>query len=735
VRFGLIALVFAICLAASAAPPARAGDESDSPPSRVTLHLKWRHQFQFAGYYAAIAKGYFADEGIEVVLREGLPGDDTAALVSSGQADFAIGSSSVLLGYAHGLPVVAVAAIFQHSPLVLLVRRGSGLDHPQALGGHRVMLGGVGDKGDPEILAMLAGEGVTKHPIERLRHSGDTADLLSGRVDAMSAYLTNEVITLRPAGIDVIRPRQYGVDFYGDVLVTSRALATNRPELARGMLRATRRGWDYAMAHPEEIADLILARYAPEQNRDFLLDQAAVMRELILPDLVEIGHMSRGRWRHIGETFAAAGMIDPDTTLDGFLFSDIEEAMRARANRWIEGAILVGLGGLAMALLLCAFVARLRALVRRRTHELAASEERFRTIFDSVNDAILLVGPDDGAVLDVNQRTCELFGYPREEMARLTITDLGLTGTGHPRRFDPAWWRAKAGCGRMHLLEWRARGKDGHAFWVEASLRQASVGGAPLFLVVARDISARREVEERLRQTIEDLVASNSDLERFAYISSHDLQTPLRNVVSYAQLLARRYRGRLDADADEFIGFIVDNTRHMSELINDLLDYTRVGRPALPLVPVEVKRALGQALAALRPDLEAADANFQIGEMPRVMADESQMISLFQNLIGNALKYRHPNRRPEIVIEAAPHLGTMWCIAVRDNGIGIEKQYFAKIFEIFQRLHPDHKSTGTGIGLALCQRIVHRFGGEIWVESVPEVGSTFFFTVEAAPVA
>ena len=317
-------------------------------------------------------------------------------------------------------------------------------------------------------------------------------------------------------------------------------------------------------------------------------------------------------------------------------------------------------------------------------------------------------------------------------MVTLTLGDLGLTGSGEPQRFDPTWWRIKAGGDRPHLLEWRARAKNGSAFWVEASLRQAMIGGAPLFLVVARDISARREVEEQLRQTIEDLVASNSDLERFAYISSHDLQTPLRNVVSYAQLLARRYRGRLDADADEFIGFIVDNTRHMSELINDLLDYTRVGRPALPLVPVEARRPLAQALAALRPEIEAIGATIQVDTLPRVMGDEAQMVSLFQNLIGNALKYRHLDRPLEIAITAEPHDGTKWCFAVRDNGIGIEKQYFSKIFEIFQRLHPDHKSTGTGIGLALCQRIIHRFGGEIWVESVPETGSTFFFTVEAA---
>jgi len=729
---GRIAATLAVAVLAMIAPPSLAETPSN-PPHRISLQLKWQHQFQFAGYYAAIEKGYYAAEGLQVELSVGAVGTNAAQDVVSGKTNFAVGSPSVLIERNRGLPVVAVAAVFQHSPLALMVRRDSGFQSPQSLGGRRVMLGGRDGTDDSEILAMFAAEGVTKQPVLLLPHSGNFADLFDGRVDAMSTYVTDTGVRHHPVATELFLPRHYGIDFYGDILVTSLALATNRPETVRAFARASLRGWEYALKHPEEIAELIHARYAPDKSRAILLAEAAAMRELVLPDLVEIGHMNRGRWTHIGETYAMLGLMGPDWTLDDFLFSEIETTQTARASHWIKIGGIVGLGGLLVALLLAGFVARLRILVRRRTRELAASEEQFRAIFDNINDAIFLLAPEDGTILSVNQRMCELFGYPREELLRLAIGDLGLDG-GKDGRTDLVHWLSKAAhSDRPHLFEWRVRAKTGREFWVEVSLCQARIGGTERLLVVARDISARKEVEEKLRHTIEDLVSSNSDLERFAYVSSHDLQTPLRNVVSYAQLLERRYRGKLDADADEFIGFIVDNTRHMSELINDLLDYTRVGRPSLPLVEIEARRPIDHAIALLQPEIAEFGATITIGDMPRVMADEAQMVSLMQNLIGNSLKYRHPARPPEICIEAAPYPGGMWCLAVRDNGIGIEKQYFAKIFEIFQRLHPDHKSSGTGIGLALCQRIVHRFGGDIWVESAPEIGTTFLFTLVAAP--
>jgi len=237
-----------------------------------------------------------------------------------------------------------------------------------------------------------------------------------------------------------------------------------------------------------------------------------------------------------------------------------------------------------------------------------------------------------------------------------------------------------------------------------------------------------------LAQRTEELARSNADLERFAYAASHDLQTPLRNVVSYAQLLDRRYQGRLDADADAFIGYIVDGAKHMSTMITDLLEYALIGSAGqAAAVPVPAGQAVKAALAQLRGKVEAAGARVTVGALPVLLGDSRQLTRLFYHLIDNALTYRHSERAPKIDIGAEPAGGGMWRFTVRDNGVGIDAAYFDKIFVIFQRLEPVRIPQGSGIGLAFCRRIVESHGGAIAVESEPGKGAAFLFTFPAAP--
>jgi len=238
-----------------------------------------------------------------------------------------------------------------------------------------------------------------------------------------------------------------------------------------------------------------------------------------------------------------------------------------------------------------------------------------------------------------------------------------------------------------------------------------------------------------LRDKNEALSRSNADLEQFAYVASHDLQTPLRNMVSYAQLLDRRYKGRLDADADDFLGFIVDSSKRMTQLINDLLEYARITSQDRPLLPTPADTAVTRALANLKAVLDQSGADITIGSLPPVMAEPSHLVSLFQNLLGNALKYRMPDRPLRLSVTAERIDPEWWRFAVTDNGIGIEPAYHDKIFEIFQRLDPASELEGTGIGLTLCRRIVHRFGGAIWIESTLHVGTTVFFTLQDVSAA
>lgn len=253
-------------------------------------------------------------------------------------------------------------------------------------------------------------------------------------------------------------------------------------------------------------------------------------------------------------------------------------------------------------------------------------------------------------------------------------------------------------------------------------------------LVLVLDTRNRRlsDAEQASRATAEMLERSNADLERFAYVASHDLKTPLRVITGYAQMLDRRYRDKLDDEANEYIAFLTAGTKRMYRLITDLLHYSRINSQAKPLQPVSAARAADIAVANLKAVIEESGASVTIASLPTIEADESQLSSLFQNLLGNAIKYRHPERPPAIQIEAVRLSSSIWRFAVKDNGIGIEPEHFERIFVIFQRLHADSAYEGTGIGLALCQRIVTRLGGRIWVESKPGEGSTFYFTARDA---
>jgi PAS domain S-box-containing protein len=359
---------------------------------------------------------------------------------------------------------------------------------------------------------------------------------------------------------------------------------------------------------------------------------------------------------------------------------------------------------------------------------LAEMEGRYRGLLEAAPEAIVISGPD-GRILLVNAQMERVFGYSRTELIGQTMEILvpERFRAKHPKNRATYHRNARARAMGENLCL-RGLRKDGSEFPVEITLSPLESPDGLLVTAVVRDITERKQVQEHLLQTVGELKRSNAELEHFAYVASHDLQEPLRMVASYTQLLAKRYKGRLDADADDFIAYAVDGSNRMQRLINDLLAYSRAGTSGKKAQKISSETALKEALANLQVTLSEGGATVTHDALPEVTMDDTQLTQIFQNLIGNAVKYRG-KEAPRVHISASTAAKSESVFSVRDNGLGIDSQYFEKIFVLFQRLHGRGEFEGTGIGLAVCKKMLERIGGRIWVESETDVGSIFHFAI------
>jgi len=407
-----------------------------------------------------------------------------------------------------------------------------------------------------------------------------------------------------------------------------------------------------------------------------------------------------------------------------------------------------------------------------KTLEKAQAEEALKlhtAVIETVAEGIFLVGLEDNIIKWTNRKFEEIFGYSTGEMVGMHVDKVNA-----PSETTPTETRISIVDVLRQTGEWHGEikniKKDGTQFWsyIHISLidhpefgkvmvsahtditerkqaeQEKEKRAAELFIAnkelafqneekakraaeLVIEITERKRVEETLKKAMADLERSNKDLEQFASIASHDLQEPLRMVASYTQLLAERYEGQLDEKARKYIAYAVEGASRMQRLVNDLLTYSRVSTRGNPIETTDSHSILGEAIRNLAAVIEESKTIVTTEDLPMVRADASQLVQVFQNLLANAIKFRSENS-PLIQVTARDE-GREWVFSVRDNGIGIDQQYAERVFVIFQRLHTRQEYPGTGIGLAVCKRIVERHGGKIWFESEPGKGSTFFFTV------
>jgi diguanylate cyclase (GGDEF)-like protein/PAS domain S-box-containing protein len=505
----------------------------------VTLQLKWTHCFQFAGYYAAQELGYYREAGLDVRFEEGLPGVDVVDRVVTGRAQFGVGTSSLLLARASGQPVVVLAVIFQHSPLVLIAREQSGIQSIHDLVGKRVMIEPEAD----EIFAYLKREGIDAERLVRVEHGFDVKGLVDGRVDAMTAYVTNEPELLDRLNLryQTYTPRSAGIDFYADNLFTSERELNRHPERVRAFRAASLHGWKYAMAHPDQIIDLILKKYAGTDTREHYRFEAEKLASLLHPELIEIGYMNPGRWKHIAEVYAEVGLLPADLSLKGYLYEPNPKVDLTWTYRIVFVTVSVSLlvGGVAI------YILHINQRLRKSLIELQRTQERlqvFSMAIDQSPTSVVITGPD-ASIQYVNPYFTEETGYTMDEVIGKNphILNSGLTPQS---TFQEMWGHLTRG--EPWIGELINRRKSGEVYWEEAHI--APVKDATDFIshyvAVKLDITVRKKAFERL-----------------AFMAHHDALTSLPNRTLFFErvtqgiALARRNGTRLAlmfVDLDKF---------------------------------------------------------------------------------------------------------------------------------------------------------------------------------------
>lgn len=713
--------------------------------SNVKIKLKWHHQFQFAGYYAALIKGYYKEAGLNVEIIEGNAGSAPIQYVLKDSADYGISASDLIESKASGKPIVLLAAIFQHSPYVIISQKDKNILRPQDLIGKKLM--SSTEQGYVQLKAMLQKNGIDISRVNIINHTWQNKDITNGYADAMTGYISVEPFQLNKNGVELnlIRPMNYGIDFYGDLLFTTEKEITDHPERAKAIRDATVKGWEYAMTHSEEISNYILTLPGVKERgitREHLMYESIAMQDLVMSDLVEIGHINRSRLENMINKYKEFGVINNNQDFNNFVFVDTPED---KYNNLVN--IVYYLIAIVAITLLLIFIwnRQLHLKIKKRTIELEKevatrkeaefiakrSEERLELALQAARLGIWDSNIQTGYVYR-NAIWSEMLGYKANE---IEPNYEGWRKLIHPEDYEKIDESIKAhheGKTIYDNYEHRLITANGEWKWILSLSKIVSRDhtGKPTRLIgIHIDIDELKRKEIQMRQITEELMYTNRELEKFAYITSHNLRAPVVNIVSLLNMIDKS--SLVDNENLSIIDKIDLSVQRLETTLNDLIEVVSAKKITLSeKKSINISECTKLVLSNLETQLIKVDAEviLNFDKADRILYIKSVLESVIQNLITNAIKYRSPERRLKIEINTSEDKEYVY-LKVKDNGIGFDSsKYGEKIFKLYERVH--HNIEGKGLGLYLIKTQIEALNGKIDVNSIPNEGAIFIVSIK-----
>ncbi len=706
--------------------------ETEKKPIR--LQLKWRNQFQFAGYYAAQIKGFYKENGLNVKITPGGNGISPVDEVRNGNADIGIFDPGVLLKNSNKKPLVVLATIMQSSGYCILSLKEKKILKPSDLIGKKVL--SERNQGWSIFKAILLKEGLDTAKVEIVARQKDSEEIVENHADAVVTYITSQPQRLKALGYDIniMRPEEYGVDFYGDVIFTTTEFAYNDTDKTNSFIKASLKGWEYALTHQKEIIDYILTlpdvvKYGT--TRKDLEIEAAEINKLIMPDYVEIGHSNLGRWQYMLNLYQKLGLAPKNITLKNFIYDQDQ----SKYDAWLLPAVYGAITIIFLIIFIMFINWQLRQRVKLKTKELQNEIEQRKLAETIANEnkqqiELILESSNIGLwELDLltkkrkfNLQFKTILGFPND----FDFLEEDLFERIHPEdlvNVQSLFEVLENPINAKRMVSFRIENSSGNYMQVLSSSRILYKNGVMSKISgVLIDIEEIKRKENEILKVSEELMRRNNELKKFAYITSHNLRGPVVNLSSLYEMIDKH---ALDEENKLFIDKIGISIHKLENTLNDLIEVVSQEKgDNMNLATINIEESFQSVLQSIENQILKSEATFSFNlAIKEISYPKHYFESIILNLITNSIKYKSAKRKLKIIVETFENEDYIG-LKLTDNGIGIDlDRNKGKIFGLYQRFNPEIQ--GKGIGLFIIKSHIESLNGKIEVDSLIDIGTTF----------